>query len=478
MFSITKDSAPTQSLLVSGVTNRITTSGFTYDANGNMTANPQVPTMIYDTANRLIESYTGSYTSKYTYDHAHKRIYKHTGSASTAEFYFYGWNGELMGAYKKTNVTGWGWTSYAWEQEWTNVSFAGRQIQAQSKRVVTDRLGSVRWRYDGINPPATLAYYPYGEQMTSLGSNTHSENRFATYVLDHNTGLDYADQRYHTATYGRFLTPDPYQASAGPADPGSWNRYAYVEGDPVNKNDPSGLLTIILGGTQLMPWGRSNPEYGQPGDPFHAAVSAYFGEEAITIAWRGQVYERDAAADTLFNAIAGHNFQEGERLNIVAFSHGGNVVKGYTHMLGARTIDTLVNIGTAQRADYRIRHGSVRTYLNVYSKYDIVQRYAAGLSPYISAPSAIIGGQFGWIGALTGGLLGWIAGSAGRTDSCAVNIGIDWTPATGRVGHSELHTAAVWHAMESWLVRAGHGLHPGGSELLQWRTRRQSGLVW
>jgi len=40
---------------------------------------------------------------------------------------------------------------------------------------------------------------------------------------------------------GRFLTADPYRASGGAADPGSWNRYAYVEGDPVNSYDPSGL---------------------------------------------------------------------------------------------------------------------------------------------------------------------------------------------------------------------------------------------
>jgi hypothetical protein len=37
------------------------------------------------------------------------------------------------------------------------------------------------------------------------------------------------------------MTPDPYTASGGPADPQSWNRYAYVGGDPVNRNDRSGL---------------------------------------------------------------------------------------------------------------------------------------------------------------------------------------------------------------------------------------------
>ena len=53
-------------------------------------------------------------------------------------------------------------------------------------------------------------------------------------------GLDYADQRYYASGYGRFNTADQYQASAGPGDPGTWNRYAYVGGDPVNFADPGG----------------------------------------------------------------------------------------------------------------------------------------------------------------------------------------------------------------------------------------------
>jgi RHS repeat-associated protein len=48
------------------------------------------------------------------------------------------------------------------------------------------------------------------------------------------------DQRYYASSYGRFNTADPYQASAGPSDPGSWNRYSYTRGDPVNRKDPSG----------------------------------------------------------------------------------------------------------------------------------------------------------------------------------------------------------------------------------------------
>jgi uncharacterized protein RhaS with RHS repeats len=54
--------------------------------------------------------------------------------------------------------------------------------------------------------------------------------------------VDYAEQRYYSGIHGRFLTADPYVASAGVGEPGSWNRYAYVEGDAVNFMDPEGLL--------------------------------------------------------------------------------------------------------------------------------------------------------------------------------------------------------------------------------------------
>lgn len=56
--------------------------------------------------------------------------------------------------------------------------------------------------------------------------------------------MDYAVNRYHVPGTGRFLTPDPYMAKAGgandPANPGSWNRYSYVTGDPISFTDPTG----------------------------------------------------------------------------------------------------------------------------------------------------------------------------------------------------------------------------------------------
>jgi RHS repeat-associated protein len=94
-------------------------------------------------------------------------------------------------------------------------------------------------------------YYPWGEERTATANE---REKFGTYFRDGN-GIDYADQRYYQSQYGRFMTADPYKASAGAASPGSWNRYAYVEGDPVNFHDQRGLdrlsVEFFLGG-QLM----------------------------------------------------------------------------------------------------------------------------------------------------------------------------------------------------------------------------------
>jgi RHS repeat-associated protein len=62
------------------------------------------------------------------------------------------------------------------------------------------------------------------------------------------TGLRNIEQRYYASTYGRFNTADPYQASGGPGNPASWNRYSYAGGDPVNRIDPRGLIYVECGG--------------------------------------------------------------------------------------------------------------------------------------------------------------------------------------------------------------------------------------
>ena len=57
-----------------------------------------------------------------------------------------------------------------------------------------------------------------------------------------------ANNRYYSNACGRFMTPDPSTANVDRKNPQSWNFYAYVNGDPVNDNDPFGLRDVIIGG--------------------------------------------------------------------------------------------------------------------------------------------------------------------------------------------------------------------------------------
>src|SRR5207302_2025281 len=83
-------------------------------------------------------------------------------------------------------------------------------------------------------------HYPYGEQW--YASNTTTKFFFTSYGRDSETGNDYAMARFYINRFGRFSCADPVLGS--PADPQSWNRYAYVRNNPVNAIDPSGLSFI------------------------------------------------------------------------------------------------------------------------------------------------------------------------------------------------------------------------------------------
>ncbi len=119
-----------------------------------------------------------------------------------------------------------------------DIYFGGRLIQSNGTTVLTDRLGSVRMTEAG----AASKYSPFGEEVNSPTSN--DREKFGTYTRESASGLDYGNQRYYTSTYGLFTVPDRYQAASGggtnPSNPGSWNRYPYVGGDPINYFDPTG----------------------------------------------------------------------------------------------------------------------------------------------------------------------------------------------------------------------------------------------
>jgi RHS repeat-associated protein len=57
---------------------------------------------------------------------------------------------------------------------------------------------------------------------------------------DQETGLDYFGARYMSAAQGRFTGPDEPLIDQDPADPQSWNLYAYVRNNPLKYVDLTG----------------------------------------------------------------------------------------------------------------------------------------------------------------------------------------------------------------------------------------------
>ncbi len=191
---------------------------------------------------------------------------------------------------------------------------------------------------------------------------------------------------------------------------------------PAFTAEPARGLTIIVPGT----WARGfvvlddRTDWAAPGTPFNTAVSATFGMQAIVLEWSG-ANSRKARADAaraLKALVDSYALPDDAPLNIVAHSHGGNVVKAYTNLPGARRITNLVCLGAPQRTDYRIDAGHVRVYDNVYSLRDPVQ--------------------------ISGGPLGSMT-PAPRVDPAATNI-----DETARAAsHSDLHTEPVWRDVEA-----------------------------
>ncbi len=222
LVSKSGSNSPPLSISVNAATNQIQgVSGLSYDANGNQLYGG----VAFDSENRIVTA-PGV---QYAYDSQNKRIWKGTFSGSTMtaqEAYFYGVDGQKLGTYSLyLNTTSPVYLSC------TNtnlaVFFGGKRVAVNGVAFVQDRLGSQG------------KYFPYGEDRGTPLPN--DQVKFATYTRDSATGLDYADQRYYSNQFARFMTPDPYKASGGPAEPMSWNQYTHTRGDPINRTDVRGL---------------------------------------------------------------------------------------------------------------------------------------------------------------------------------------------------------------------------------------------
>jgi len=128
---------------------------------------------------------------------------------------------------------------------------------ANLKYVMTDAQGSIRavmnnGTYGSSSVISRHDYLPFGEEIwAGVGLRTTSQKYSATnnirgrYGLterDEATGFDNTLFRKYDSFAGRWTSPDPYRKSMQLGNPQTFNRYAYVQSDPLNFVDPTGLM--------------------------------------------------------------------------------------------------------------------------------------------------------------------------------------------------------------------------------------------
>jgi RHS repeat-associated protein len=109
-----------------------------------------------------------------------------------------------------------------------------------------DHLGTIRLV---SNPDRSVLerhdYEPFGVEMRPILNQTQNTHEFTGHERDQASEYDYMHARYYGGNMGRFMRPDPMdlrtQIASAMNNPQSWNLYAYVRGNPVNFNDPTGL---------------------------------------------------------------------------------------------------------------------------------------------------------------------------------------------------------------------------------------------
>ena len=116
-----------------------------------------------------------------------------------------------------------------------------------SARMVTNNVGALVSRHD---------YAPYGEELWAgvglrttaqgFGATDTVRQRYGLTERDEATGLEHTWWRKYDNTAGRWTSPDPYKGSIKLRNPQSFNRYTYVNNDPLNFLDPSGLYQVCI----------------------------------------------------------------------------------------------------------------------------------------------------------------------------------------------------------------------------------------
>lgn len=224
--------------------NQYTSGSMTYDGNGNtLTDGPIFGSgngYSYDAENRLISVRGGSITGgSYAYDSVGRRKTKNVNSLPivTTNFVTDADNREVL---EYNGSTGHIQTWYVFGLGPDEVLNQMNVAAGTRETMIPDIQGSVVGTLDSGTGTLTKAgFQPFGQNTTAVtGTFRYTGRRFDAETIGSSSqpsGLYYYRAREYSPTLGRFLQPDPVGYAGGD------NLYAYVNNDPLNNTDPSGL---------------------------------------------------------------------------------------------------------------------------------------------------------------------------------------------------------------------------------------------
>ena len=109
--------------------------------------------------------------------------------------------------------------------------------------LASDGLGSADVTLDtNGNLTAAALYAPYGSARYAIGIAS-TDYGFTGQHSDTSTGLDYYGARYYDPVAGQFTSADTILPGGG-YDIWGLSRYAYVEGNPIGRTDPTGQIQV------------------------------------------------------------------------------------------------------------------------------------------------------------------------------------------------------------------------------------------
>jgi RHS repeat-associated protein len=216
---------------------RITSSGFSHDADGRMAARPGQQ-LVWDSLGRLttVKDSGGTTIAAYTYD-ALDRLREVTRSGTTLRFRYLGMTTQrLQNRNVTTSTSG---RRVAWDRMGTMLAdYNG--VDSGVRYYGTNGHRDTAWIADGTGAvTATVRYDPWGGIIASSG--TTPDWRFQGSWYDTSTDLQWVITRWYAPALGRFISEDTLLGE--PTNPLSRHLYAYAEGDPVGGWDPDGRQT-------------------------------------------------------------------------------------------------------------------------------------------------------------------------------------------------------------------------------------------